>query len=127
MGVTALVRILICGGREWKDYRGIHTAIEVWKPYIIISGAARGADTIAEELAYSLDIDAEIYPAQWNTFGRAAGPIRNSQMLLEGKPDLVLAFHDDLENSKGTKNMVNQAKKAGLPVKHYKHGVMMSN
>lgn len=43
-------------------------------------------------------------------------PIRNKQMLDEGKPDLVLAFHTDIENSKGTKNMIYQAKKRGIKV-----------
>lgn len=61
------------------------------------------------------------FPAKWKEFGRAAGPIRNQQMLDEGKPELVLAFHDDLENSKGTKDMVGRAMKADLPVILYTH------
>lgn len=59
------------------------------------------------------------FPALWDKHGRAAGPIRNTQMLDEGRPDLVLAFHRDLSESKGTRNMVEQSVKANLPVIHY--------
>ena len=58
----------------------------------------------------------EDYPADWDRFGRAAGPIRNKQMLDEGKPTLVIAVHEDISKSKGTKNMVEQAEKRGIDV-----------
>jgi hypothetical protein len=57
------------------------------------------------------------FSADWQKFGKAAGPIRNQQMLDEGKPDLVIAFHEDLENSKGTQDMINRAKVQGVPVR----------
>jgi hypothetical protein len=56
------------------------------------------------------------YPADWNTHGRTAGPIRNSRMLAEGKPDLVLAFTHDLSKSIGTRDMVTKARAAGVRV-----------
>jgi len=84
--------------------------------FTVIEGEATGADTLARETAKLLDLPFEPYPAQWEKYGRAAGPIRNSQMLLEGKPNAVVAFHTNLAQSKGTANMVNQARKAGLPV-----------
>lgn len=56
-----------------------------------------------------------VFPAEWNRLGRTAGPVRNTQMLKEGKPDCALAFHPNLALSKGTKNMVNQLIKAGIP------------
>jgi hypothetical protein len=55
------------------------------------------------------------FPADWGTFGKRAGPIRNKQMLEEGKPDLVIAFWDG--NSPGTKNMIDQAQAKGISVK----------
>jgi hypothetical protein len=61
------------------------------------------------------------FPADWNTHGKAAGPIRNRQMLKEGKPDVVLAFHEDLGRSKGTADMVRAAKAAGIAVKVFKN------
>jgi len=63
-----------------------------------------------------LKIPYQIYYADWERYGRAAGPIRNRQMI-ETKPNLVLAFHNNLALSKGTKNTVDQARKAKIPVK----------
>ena len=82
----------------------------------VIHGAARGADTAGRNAAFTLGIPIEEYPARWDEYGRSAGPIRNQQMLKEGKPDLVLAFHHDLSASKGTAHMVSIAKNAGVPV-----------
>jgi hypothetical protein len=52
------------------------------------------------------------YPADWDKYGKAAGPIRNKQMLDEGNPEKVIAFR--FKNSRGTQNMINQAEKAGI-------------
>lgn len=60
-------------------------------------------------------IPVRAFPADWTTHGKAAGPIRNSQMLKDGQPDLVVAFLGP--NSRGTANMISQAEKAGVPVK----------
>jgi len=70
------------------------------------------AGTIATEYGF----DVEVYAAEWYRFGKAAGPIRNQQMLDEGKPDLVVAFHNNLSRSRGTRDMINRAKKALIPV-----------
>jgi hypothetical protein len=61
------------------------------------------------------------YFANWKLFGLSAGPIRNQQMLDEGKPDFVIAFHDNLYASRGTQDMVTRAMKAGVPVRKVKH------
>jgi hypothetical protein len=129
------MRILVCGDRNWTDKRMIGEvligeAIDATFPLfgrenvVIIHGASRGADSIAGEWVArwsSHNVTEEVYPANWEKYGRAAGPIRNQQMLDEGKPDLVLAFHDDFENSKGTKDMVTRARKAGIKVKVLSH------
>ena len=104
------MRVLICGDRDWVDRDLIHSWIEQlqeWGVDSIIEGEARGADTIAREEAEKLGIEVEKFPAEWNRFGRAAGPIRNRQMLDEN-PDLVLAFHDHIEFSKGTRNTLTE-------------------
>jgi len=59
---------------------------------IILSGCAPGADTLGIEWAEAKGIQVARFPADWNTHGRAAGPIRNQQMLDEGKPELVVSF-----------------------------------
>ena len=56
------------------------------------------------------------FPAKWEEFNRAAGTIRNQQMIDEGHPDLVVYFHDNLDGSKGTKEMVNRAVRTNIPV-----------
>lgn len=82
----------------------------------IIHGDAPGADSIAGAVGEQAGIPVDVYPALWKKYGRAAGPIRNMQMLTEGRPDWVYAFHNDIENSKGTKNMIEISHKAGIPV-----------
>ena len=54
------------------------------------------------------------FPADWNKYGKAAGVLRNQQMLDEGHPDLVVYFHKDIENSKGTKDMIIRAIDANI-------------
>lgn len=102
-----MTRVLVCGGRHWKDYKTIFDEVsKIDDIEVIIHGAARGADTLGGKVADNLNIPTEIYPAQWNKHGRSAGPIRNVEMLTEGRPDIVLAFHPNIVNSKGTKHMV---------------------
>ena len=85
---------------------------------VIICGGASGADTIAATGAKRIGMKLEVFMADWVKYGRSAGPIRNKQMLDEGKPDLVLAFYD-INKSKGTKHMVSIARAAGVRVKEF--------
>lgn len=80
----------------------------------VISGGCTGADQYAAEWAARWAIPTEIYKADWYTFERAAGPIRNQRMLDEGRPDMVLAF----PGGKGTADMMAKAEAAGVPVVH---------
>lgn len=114
------MKILVTGDREWRAEDVIERAIlhlipEPCSADVIIQGGARGADTLAWKVAKRLSIRCITYAADWKLFGKAAGPIRNRQMLAE-QPDVVLAFHDCLEESKGTKDMISIAKKKGLTV-----------
>lgn len=113
------MRILVCGSRNWKNVRLIEDSLSEIQPddepVTIIDGTARGVDSIANSIAVQKGYYTERYPAQWDKFGKAAGMIRNRQMLIEGKPDLVLAFWDGI--SRGTKNMIELAETARVPVK----------
>ena len=125
-----MTRVLVCGDRYWSDKEMIKNVllngvISGQKIDLVIEGGACGADRIAIECANELGRKVIEFPADWVTYGRAAGPIRNKQMLDEGKPELVLAFHDDLTKSKGTKNMVEQAKKRNIEVYIYQHGAVV--
>jgi len=109
------MRVLVCGDREWTDLAAILRELKHHRATVVIHGGARGADTLAGEAARQMKIPVEMFPAQWNLYGKSAGPIRNKQMLVEGEPDLVLAFHSDLMSSRGTRDMVRRADRAGVP------------
>ncbi len=108
-------RILICGDRNWKDVETIENFISSLPPdTVIIHGNSRGADKIAGRKAKEHGLTVKGYSADWDRYGRAAGPIRNKRMLLEGRPDRVVAFHNDLSKSRGTADMLRQAEKRGV-------------
>lgn len=117
------MRVLVCGSRHFDDDEHLFEVLnEINGTYdlrrniseIIVGGAA-GADTLAETFARDNCIPYSRFDANWELYGRAAGPIRNRRMLEEGKPDLVVAFL--APHSRGTKNMIGIAEKAGVPVK----------
>jgi hypothetical protein len=116
-----VTRVLVCGSRDYADVGQLTTTLEavhaVYGITVIIEGEAAGADTLAKSWAEDrLGPDAvEKYPADWKQYGRAAGAIRNSQMLIDGKPDLVIAFvSKPLSKSTGTENMVRKARAAKI-------------
>ena len=106
------VKILVCGGRDFDDY----TMMDLWltklqnhimmnmtnKPkWVLIHGGARGADTLAHRWAQANKIeDINVFKADWNTHGKAAGALRNEEMLNED-PDYVIGF----EGGNGTRHM----------------------
>jgi len=111
------MRILVCGGREWQDGAWITKVLAQHdKDTVVIEGAARGADRLAGLAADQLGFAKEVYPADWTKHGKRAGYLRNTQMLVEGKPDLVYAFHSNIATSKGTAMMVRIAAEAGVKV-----------
>lgn len=124
-------RILVCGGRDFTNrdlmFKTLYDLCDefgLWSvkdeygntlpdKVIIISGKARGADTLAIDWAVINWIDFEEYPALWEIHGRKAGPIRNQQMIDEGKPDIVIAFKGGV----GTQDMIRRARKHNIPVR----------
>lgn len=104
------MKVLVCGSRHFNDEGLLRSVLDTKSISKIIHGMARGADTLGGEYARLHGIPVDAYPALWDTYGRRAGPIRNAQMLKEGQPDLVVAFRGP--NSRGTQNMIDQARKA---------------
>ena len=80
---------------------------------IILSGCANGADAIGERYAKENGLKVEKYPANWEKYGKSAGPRRNEEMA--NKCDYVICFWDG--NSKGTKSMIDFAKKYKKPIR----------
>lgn len=114
------MKVLICGDRNWKDREKIRQRlVELPKGTEIIHGGCRGADQIAESVAmgllYKNIASTEVFYADWETYGRAAGPIRNREMVDDLRDgDMVLAFHSNLKESKGTRDTLRRAKERGI-------------
>ena len=121
------MRLLICGDRNWTDAKVIKEEILRLKPKVLIQGEARGADTIARIAAEQIGSIAIIsFFANWRVYGRRAGMIRNQDMLDYGKPDFVLAFHDNISISRGTKHMVRIARAKEIPIEVWSHNAFSS-
>jgi hypothetical protein len=106
------MRLLVCGGRDFTDYEWLAREIAALEPCVIISGMARGADRLAWRYAKLNRVPIAEFPADWTRYRKAAGPIRNQQMIDEGHPDHVLA----MPGGNGTADMIARATLAGLPV-----------
>jgi hypothetical protein len=118
------MKLLVCGPRDWSNRRYVSDTLDDYfrssrqsvGDWEIITGGAKGVDTMAAEWARDHNIRCEVFCANWHLHGKAAGPIRNQRMLDQGKPDFVAAFgYDDRDElTPGTRNMVNLAKRAGV-------------
>jgi hypothetical protein len=109
-------RVLVCGGRDYADRRRVYGILDVAhaaNPIVwLIAGGANGADALAIDWARKEQVKFQVFNADWESLGRKAGPIRNQQMLDEGKPHMVIAF----PGGKGTADMVRRAEAAKVPV-----------
>jgi hypothetical protein len=132
-------RVLVTGGRDygrkwtgtqWDENerqidrlfgvldKALRAATLAGKHFALVHGGAQGADSLAGLWASMRkdSVTVRVYEADWKTHGRRAGPIRNKQMLDEGKPHAVIAF----PGGAGTANMIKLAKNKGIPVLHVK-------
>lgn len=108
-------KVLITGSQNWKSREIIQNALQRFDPAntVIIHGAAPGADSIADEIARAAGFEVIAFPADWSRQGKAAGVIRNQEMV-DLFPDECLAFpHKD---SKGTNDCVHRAAERLIPV-----------
>lgn len=113
-------RIIVCGSRDFSNkalcFESLERILKDCQNLEIVSGHAKGADMFGEEYAAIHSLKITVFKPDWKQYGRGAGPIRNREMLkyaMEGKP-IVIAFWDG--KSKGTKNMIDQAKKVNATV-----------
>lgn len=114
------MKVLVTGDRGWSDYKAILKALQDVGAAQVIEGGAAGADYAAAWASDQMGIQCTTFRANWKKHGKKAGPLRNAAMLAEN-PDLVLAFHDDLRASKGTKDCIAQALGKGIDVVHFWH------
>lgn len=103
------MKVLVCGGRDYKDRKRVYNILSEINPSCVISGAANGADTFAKDWAIVNKVNLILVPAKWDKYGKSAGFKRNAEMLTF-EPDKVVAF----PGGKGTDMMVALAEKAGV-------------
>jgi YspA, cpYpsA-related SLOG family len=111
-----VMRVIVCGGRDFTDQYALMRALDRFaKKHVVdavIEGNARGADRMAGFWARKHGIPNLKFNADWKRYGSGAGPIRNQRMIDEGEPAYVIAFPGGV----GTADMIERAKRAGLPV-----------
>lgn len=115
------IKVVITGDRNSSLVFQDIIRMELSKlPYssTIITGGCRGIDTIGEKIAKEMGFRVKKFPAEWNIHGNRAGPIRNKAMIdmLNPATDMVLAFHPDIQSSRGTINCMTQAYRKGIKV-----------
>ena len=120
------LRVIIAGSRDFNDYELLKkSAIEIitkktMLPDLtrIVSGGARGADTLGERFANEMGLEISRFIPDWDGLGKRAGYVRNAEMAkfaVENDNDgMLIAFWDG--QSRGTKHMIDLAKRYGLEV-----------
>ena len=117
-----IFRVIIAGSRSFNDYTSLQAVCDnllARKKHthtiVIVSGTARGTDTLGEQYARERGYTVERFPANWQQYGKAAGQIRNR--LMADNADALIAFWDG--HSTGTQNMIMEAKKKDMAVRIY--------
>jgi hypothetical protein len=99
--------VIVTGGRDFQDERLVFLVLEYLNPEKVIQGGAAGADALARAWAAKLGgVPCETFEADWATHGKAAGPIRNREMLFRYPYAVVVAF----PGGRGTEDCVKQAR-----------------
>jgi len=111
------VRIVVAGSRDFSNRKLAYKVLDIVKekidkPFEIVSGCARGADSLGEWWAKDNGINVKRFPADWNTYGKRAGYLRNKEMAEYGTH--LILFWDGI--SKGSKHMLDLAEKNDLNV-----------
>lgn len=106
------MKTIVAGTRNFFDVDLIHNTLKKFNITELVCGMCRGVDKIAYDYCKSKNIAIDMYPAKWEEYGKAAGPIRNKEM--SDVADCLIAFWDG--KSKGTLNMINRMRKLNKPV-----------
>lgn len=124
------MKALVCGDRNWTNRQYLYRILDALHAHrkfsILIEGEAKGADRMARDWAIKNKVSVRKFPAMWMVYGKGAGVIRNQQMLDEGKPDIIIAFHNDISASTGTRDMVRRARGKLIHIQLYKEGDLVT-
>lgn len=114
-----MFKVIVAGSRHFNDYKRMKKDLDYLlsrrareETIEIVSGGCRGADACGERYAHEMGYSLAVFPANWDKFGKLAGPIRNHQMATYA--DALVAYC--APGSRGTSSMIHEAKKAGLRV-----------
>lgn len=108
------IRVLVTGSRWWPDNGTVERELREYAVpgnVLIHGGCPTGADAIADRYWRSQWLPIEVYPAEWQKYGKSAGPVRN-QAMVNSKPDIVIGFL--LHGSKGTADCLRRARGAHI-------------
>lgn len=115
------MRVIVAGSRDFDNYNMLEEKLDFLlqnqKDIVIISGNAKGADTLGEQYAFNRGYEVIIHEAQWDKYKKAAGYIRNEQMAKVA--DACVVFWDG--KSRGSKHMIDLAHKHNLKVRVVKY------
>lgn len=118
------MKVIVCGDRNWTDrgllFSKLDTQHEIHGFTQLVSGGCRGVDMLADQWARDRGIESRVFRADWERHGKRAGPLRNHEMLDDGKPDAVIGVHYNLRNSRGTLHMLWIAWNAGVGIVVYR-------
>lgn len=114
------IRVAVIGSRGFKNYEAMVEELKKLPVDVIVSGGAKGADSLAEKYATVANIETLIFPADWKKYGKRAGFVRNKDII--DNCDYVVAFWDG--SSSGTLNSLQYAKSTNKPIFLYLFDVM---
>jgi hypothetical protein len=101
------MKVAVIGSRNFNDYEKVKQVLSTKNITLLVSGGAKGADTLGQKYAEEHDIETKIFLPDWEKYGKKAGFLRNSDIINES--ELVIAFWDGF--SKGTLDSLKKAKK----------------
>lgn len=106
------MKVAVIGSRTFDNYEEVKRTLSAINITLLVSGGAKGADTFGEQYAKENNIPTKIFLPDWEKHGKAAGFIRNTDIINEA--ELVVAFWD--QKSNGTKDSIEKADKAGKKI-----------
>lgn len=115
-----MAKYVFSGSRHWKDEETIARILAKHVPEgsVVAHGNARGVDEIVDRVANRGLYTVIRFHADWDKHKKAAGPIRNREML-EVRPEMCICIHENISGSRGTKDMLTECRRRGIPVVLY--------
>ena len=118
-----MFNVIICGSRNYSNYEKLRDSCDYYlsgkiksgEEVVIISGGARGADSLGERYAQERGLQCRVFPADWEKYGKRAGYLRNEKMAEIA--NACIAFPHAYSENKGTEHMIRIARQRNLLVR----------